>query len=531
MTRRMVLQGAGVGAIAAFLAACGVGSGGDDAAQDGGDGEEIDLLTVGFPASLTTLYPGKEGGVVNYYIAALIAEGLLAPDGSGKLQPALAEKVEQPTPDVYRFTIRKDAKFNDGSSVTVDDVLNSIEMARSETTAPGTSYAWGNVKSVEKDGDDTIVITLNEPDASFEWVPVAANALWVVPKAWAEANGDAIGTPQALLVGTGPYKVTKFVPDESIELERVDTWWGGSVPAKKVRIDFIPDESTRLLARQSGDIDIAISISLDQANAWESAPDTTVYYAPNRSYVGIDFFTPAAPFDDIHVRRAIAYACDRESFVKELLHGHGVVATALTTPEQLESVYDLEGAKKALAPVFDIPFDMEKAREELSQSSVPDGFTTKVGISNSAPQVSAMFQVLKQTVEPLGIIIEIEEMPVERWYGTIGSADWPLAYMDYTNTTGDPADMCKWFLSADGPSGGVSQEIEESMAAIGTEMDAGKRAELLIETQKKALEDIPYIPLWWGEAATAVANKYTIKEYGANTFSSPWTSRIVITES
>ena len=51
---------------------------------------------------------------------------------------------------------------------------------------------------------------------------------------------------------------------------------------------------------------------------------------------------------------------------------------------------------------------------------MPDGFTVKVGISNSAPQVSAAFQVLKQDVEPLGIIIEIEEMPVEQWYGTIG---------------------------------------------------------------------------------------------------------------
>ena len=216
---------------------------------------------------------------------------------------------------------------------------------------------------------------------------------------------------------------------------------------------------------------MAINVSLDQAQAWEDTENTSVYFAPNRSYVGIDFYVKAPPFDDIHVRRAIAYACDRQAYVDQLLDGHGEAATALTTPEQMEGVYGPEGAREALAVVLDLPYDLEAAKAELAQSKVPDGFTTKVGISNSAPQVSAAFQVLKQAVEPLGIIIEIDEMPVEQWYDTIGSKDWGLAYMDYTSTTGDPAEMSTWFLGPYGPAGYTNDEVTALMDQVMKETD------------------------------------------------------------
>lgn len=531
LSRRRLLQGTGITALAALVGAC---SSSDSTDGSGGSGsassEEIELLAVGFPSSMTNLYPGKEAGIVNYYVAALIGEGLVAPDGVGVLQPALAESFEQTSPTTYVYTLRDGAQFIDGKPVTVEDVIYSIDMARDSKRSPNTSWAWGGTKSVEKTGDNEVTITLKSPNVAFEWTPCAANALWVTSQEFVESNDGDIGTPSSLFYGTGPYKVTKFVPDSTVELERVDTWWGGPVPVKTVRIDFIPEEATRLLARQSGDIDMAINISLDQAQAWEDTEETSVYIAPNRSYVGIDFYTPTAPFDDIHVRRAIAHACDRPAYVSQLLDGNGEVATALTTPEQIEGVFGAEGAREALATVYDIPFDLEAAAAELALSKVPNGFTTKVGISNSAPQVSAAFQVLKQAVEPLGIIIEIEEMPVEQWYGTIGSDKWPLAYMDYTSTTGDPAEMSSWFLSSSGPAGYTNDEVTDLMDQVAAESDPEVRADLLIEAQRIALEDIPYIPLWWGVAATALTDEYTIEDFGSYTFVSPWTPRILTNE-
>ena len=464
---------------------------------------------------------------MNFYVASLVAEGLVAPDGVGVLQPALAQTAKQTSPTTYVYTLREGATFQDGTPMTIDDVLFSIDLARDQEKSPGSSWAWSNLKSVKKSADGEVVLTLTDPNVAFEWTPCAANALWITSEAYVKAHNGEIGTPSALLMGTGPYKVTKFEPDSVVELERVDTWWGGSVPAKTVRISFIPEEATRLLARQSGDIDLAINISLDQAQAWEDTDSTSVYMAPNRSYTGIDFHTPTAPFDDIHVRKAIAYACNRQAYVDKLLKGHGEVATALTTPEQIEGVFGAEGAREALSVVYDIPYDLEAAKAELAQSKVPNGFTATVGVSNSAPQVSSAFQVLKQDLEPLGIILEIKEMPVEQWYDTIGSSDWPLAYMDYTSTTGDPAEMSSWFLGEGNPAGYSNPQVSALMTQVNEETDPKKRAELLIQAQKLALEDIPYIPLWWGVAASALADEYEFEDFGSYTFVSPWTPRIL----
>ena len=546
ISRRLVLQGAGAGALMALLAACGSddetsttsggtdGTGGSTDTTTGGGGasaQEIDVLTVAFPSSVSNIYPGQEAGNFNYYIAALVGEALVAPDSTGKLVGALAESWTHPDPLTYVYTIRSGVTFSDGSALTVDDIIYSVGVAKDETLSPNTSYYWANVDTAEQTGDNEVTITLLSPDVAFEWGPCAANAMWVTAQRFVDAAGGEIGTPAALFTGTGPYKVTSFEPDKGVELERIDTYWGGKAPVKTVKIEFIPEETTRILAREAGDIDMAVSISLDQEQQWADTEATDVLFAPDKSYVGIDFNTAVEPFDDIHVRKAIALACDRATYVEKLLNGHGEVATALTVPEQIESVTgDAASARAKLAPIFDLPYDLEAAKAELAQSKVPDGFSVKVGVSSSAPQVSQFFQALAATVAEIGITIEVEEMPVEQWYDTIGSPDWGLAYMWYFNATGDPAELISWFLAEGNPASYTNEEVATLLQQQREEADPAKRVDLIVEAQKVAMADVPYVPLWWGEAATAINDKYTIEDFGPYTLLSPWTTRILTKE-
>ena len=532
ITRRVVLQGTSAAALTALLAACAPqrSSGDKPGTTPSGtfSAQEIDELVVAIPSTLSSLYPGSEAGNFNYYVAALIAEGLVAPDGTGKLVPALAESWEQTSPTTYVYTIRQDAKFSDGTAMTVDDVVYSINLARSDKASPNIAYYWANTKDVKATGDNEVTITLASPDVAFEWGPCAANALWITSQAYVEAHDGQLGTVDALFLGTGPYKVTKFEPDSTVELERVDTWWGGKPPVAKIRIDFISEENTRLLARRSGDIDMAMAISLDQAQQWEDTPDTAVQFAPDRSFVCIDFNTAVEPFDDIHVRRAIAMCADRQAYIDKLLGGHGEIATALTTPQQIEAAVGGEDAARAkLAEVIDLTYDLEGAKAELAQSKVPDGFSCKVGVSTSAPQISQAFQALAQITEQIGITIEVKEMPVEKWYGTIGSPDWGLAYMWYFNATGDPGELSSWFLAEGNPGSYTNPAVDDLMQQQREETDPAKRVDLIVKTQQTALADLPYYPLWWGEAATAINDTYTIDEFGSYTFLSPWAGRVL----
>ena len=104
-------------------------------------------------------------------------------------------------------------------------------------------------------------------------------------------------------------------------------------------------------------------------------------------------------------------------------------------------------------------------------------------VSNSAPQVSQMFQALAATVKDLGITIEVQEMPVEQWYDTIGSADWGLAYMWYFNATGDPAELIGWFLNDGNPASYTNADVATLMGQQKEESDPAKRVDLIIAAQ------------------------------------------------
>ncbi len=144
MTRRTVLRGAAAGSFLALVTGRSVGAAprpflatqGTTPAGTASAGTtaaapmvEIDTLRVGFPSSMTSLYPGKEAGIVNYYAASLVGEGLLAPDPAGNISPALASTWARTSPTTLVFTLRDNATFSDGVAVTPADVVYSIEMA------------------------------------------------------------------------------------------------------------------------------------------------------------------------------------------------------------------------------------------------------------------------------------------------------------------------------------------------------------------------------------------------------------------
>ena len=106
-------------------------------------------------------------------------------------------------------------------------------------------------------------------------------------------------------------------------------------------------------------------------------------------------------------------------------------------------------------------------------------------------------------------------------------ADWGLAYMWYFNATGDPAELISWFFGEGNPASYSNDQVAALMAQQKEETDPAARADLIAQAQQLALADLPYVPLWWGEAATAINDKYTIEDFGSYTLLSPWTPRIL----
>ncbi|ACZ32170.1 extracellular solute-binding protein family 5 [Xylanimonas cellulosilytica DSM 15894] len=509
---------AGLTALAvAALAACAPSSGATDA---GGAADAKDTLVVGLPGSLSSLDPAVEGGILNYYVAAITSEGLVRLGEDGSLQPAIAEDWTTTDATTFVFDIRQGVDFQDGTELTVDDVLYSIDRARDAVSSPSTAAYWPEVASVEQTGDWQVTITLAAPSASFLTTVSNAAALFITSRAYGEANPTA-GTAQAPGLGTGPYEPVEFAPDSHATFEATGTWWGGESAYKTVRFDFIPDENTRLLARKSGDIDIALNVPLDQVDTWQS-DDTNVVLAADNSYVGFQVNQTAKPFDDVHVRRAIAHAIDRDAIVSAVLQGHGEAAVGFPTPEALGGYVGAEEATSLLDGLPGLDFDLDAAKAELAQSSVPQGFSTEIVYPNTGPQLGQAALAIAENLNGLGIELTVTEVPIEQWFTTLEGPDRGLHFTWYFSTTGDPGEVIGWYLRPGNPYGWTNPEGEAALTAAATTPDPKERATQILQANALANEDVAAIPLWWGQAATAVAADLQFDDYTPFTLLGVW---------
>lgn len=481
-----------------LLAGCAAPSTGTDAATSG----SADTLTLALGDSITNLYPGIEAGGQNYTIAAASAEGLVSVDASGTVVPALATAWEQTSPTTYVFTIDAAAKFQDGTAVTIDDILASIAAARDPEVSPSI-VSWGNVDTVEKTGDDQITITLLSPDSSFLYAPSSSSGLFVYPAAYWTSAGDALGTAEALPVGSGPYQVTKFVPDSTITLEKSEYWDGEAGAYDTLSVDIIPEANTRLLALQSGDVQLSLSVPTQQVQDWDADDKVDVTTIEDRSYVGLNFNLAIAPFDDQNVRDAVAYAFDRESVVAQVLGGNGEVATNLISPPQLASVWDADAARTTLAKAPQYAFDLDAARTALAASSVPDGFTFELVYPDSYAELQQSAELLKQSLAEIGVTVNTRSVTTTEWFGTMGDTEHGAGFMLYTPTTADPAEMISWFLGEANPASFTDPAATAALATAREAADAEGQLTALLDASSIQAEANAYAPLWWGQRSFA----------------------------
>ncbi|WP_417563329.1 ABC transporter substrate-binding protein [Microbacterium sp.] len=485
-------------------------------------GAEVDQVTVALPGSLSNLYPGVEDGILNYNVISTVQEGLVGRDASGKMVGALATSWTTPDATTYVFELRKDAKFQNGDPVTAEDVAFSIKEAADATASPGTYYYLQNMASVAVTGPEEVTVKTKHADAGFLVNMSIAGAIAVTQKKFWEAAKGKVGTSQTLIMGTGPYKVTEFVPDSHVTLERVDTWWGGVPKVKKIVFEFIPDQNTRLAAVQKGNVDIALNVPITQLKQWQSIPDSRIEAVNDLSYVGMIFDQKVKPFDDVNVRKAISYSIDRNAIVQNLLRGLGQPATAIMTPQSLEPTYSAEAAQKLLATLPQYDFDMTKAKAALQASSVPNGFTVELTYPNTGPQIGLAAQAIAESLKTIGITVKVSEVPIEQWLATIGDGKHGLGFMWYFSTTGDPSEINSYLVGPDNPNNFTDPAAEQIINTSSAQTDPKTRIDDLMQLEKLSADNAVNAPMWWGQSVTYFSNKIGIDAYSPYTFVSMW---------
>ncbi|WP_162641464.1 ABC transporter substrate-binding protein [Streptosporangium sp. 'caverna'] len=485
ISRRRLLQlsALGVGAFSAapLLAACGAdatstqsSSASGGAAKKGGDlviVRDHDAVNM----DKTTVFSNGSIWTYNQMYEPLVA---MTDDGQG-VKPWLAESYEMSADNLScTLKLRKDVKFHNGQPMTSADVKFSID--ESSKTKGGWEFINSAIKEITTPDDYTVVVTTKYP-----WAPLLADLSCpnngIIPKDYAGKTKDEF---YAAPIATGPFMWGTWQKGSSLTLKKNPSYWQAGKPyLDSVTWKVVADSNARAIQLQGGQAHINEAPPFSSLTQLKSTPNLKVDLFPSTRTDYIMMNNTKKPYDDIHVRRAISYAIDREALVKSVLFGNGTVANSFMMPS---------------APYYDkdspgLTYDMAKAKAELAQSSVPQGFkTTWLAMSGDAVDAS-IAQILQASLKELGITMDIQNVDPSAQHDLTGKLQYEIAHSYWTMDLADPDELAQFAL--DPTTGGHSfntgfddKAIIELVHKAQQEFDKTKRQELYSELQVKAAE-------------------------------------------
>ncbi len=484
MKKKLALLLAMLLLVSVFAIGCNNGSQDDvndgEANQDGGQdsGEKRDDVIIYCEGVWSTLDPHGSGSTsyVNMYLANQLYEALTYVTDEGEVTPVLAKEWSVSEDGlVYTFTLNEGVKFHNGEEMKASDVEYSYNRAMGFADLE-TYYA--PIEKVEATGDYTVDITLKYAFAPF--ASYAANIPIVSEKYCSENNDSLLETE----CGTGPYQLVDFDMNTECNMTRFDDYWKGPASIKDVKFKVITEGTTAVVAFESGEIDfmycynVSAYAPLEESGKYNTELTSTLHTAL------ILLNNKVAPLDNVHVRRALAYATDRETMIEIAYEG-------LAAPTYLLANTSCFGVTEENF-VNPYPYDLEKAKEELAEAGYPDGLDlgTMTVIGGSYHEKYA--QVFQQSLSQIGVTIELQAS--ETAVADASAHDYTICTMGlgfmsdfaYNSAHYTPDNMSNYDNSE------VTALFEEAAA----EQDSDRRLELYDQAIKIIQEDCPNIPIF-----------------------------------
>jgi peptide/nickel transport system substrate-binding protein len=312
----------------------------------------------------------------------------------GDFEPWLAESWEE-SADGLSLTLhmREGIMFHNGREMTADDVVWSVDHARSTEFGHHLSDRFVRATGAEKIDDRTVQINYSEPGPKLDGIAT----MLMFPQ-------EALDTIETVPVGTGPFKFVEWVPGDRLVAEKFEDYWQEGLPyLDQVVIKPIPDEQSRMLNLLAGGIDALRGVPLADKALLEQADGISVTTSPP----GFFFYAfimniNEPPFDNPLVRQAMNYAVDREKIAQTAFHGAEI--PVLEPYPETSWAYSPE-----LADYY--TFDLEKAKALLVEAGYPDGFQTSMLIRGPSGPYLDQAQVYQQDLAQIGV--EMELLPTE----------------------------------------------------------------------------------------------------------------------
>ena len=454
-----------------------------------------------------------------------IYEPLVRRDKDLKLEPALATSWQVVSPTVWRFNLRKDVTFHDGTPFTADDVLATFERSRSPGADAKTKVQ--SVAEIKKIDDHTIDVVTNKP------TPILLSEFsdwFMTSKAWCEKNdaklvadvrkgAENYATRNAN--GTGPFKLISREPDVRTVLEANPKWWDKATH-NVTRATFMPisNSATRMAALLSGEIDFAQPVPTQDIKRLSTDPNIKVVQSTEARVIFLGFdqkrdellygsVKDKNPFKDVRVRKAFNQAVDVNAIVSKIMDGAAAARGSLIVKQMKGFAADLDQRP---------PFDAAAAKKLLAEAGYPDGFSVTLDCPNDRyVNDEAVCVAVAGMLGRIGIKANVAAISKTKYFTKTLSRDTSFFMLGWGANTVDAHNPLAIVLGTPTPEGNgqwnmgaySNPKLDELTTQIRDELDESKRNALIHKAYKMVIDDFAIIPLF--EPALVWATRKNVK--------------------
>jgi len=484
-TRSRILS-AGVVALAIAAAGCSgsatpSGIGGSSSPSTGATGS---TLVIANAVKVDTLDPEANSVNESIWLDQNLYSRLLQPNSTGTgLLPDLASSwTISPNGLTYTFHLRPDAKFSNGTPVTANDVIYSID--RSRAFAGGWGFLLTAVKTITAPDQHTVVITLSQPHAPL-LADLAMYAYSIVPESLVKAQGSSFFQHP---VGSGPFMVTSYSPDSEVDLARNPYFYGTKPKISKVRVLIVPDDNTRVLMLESKKVDVIENPPGNLVSQIDSTPGLSVQLYPSTRVDFIQLDEHFAPFKNLLVRQALNYAINRKAIVQLAYQGHATAGASFMP-------YKMKFFDSSIQPY---PYDPAKAKQLLAKAGYPHGFNTfLITVSGDvAGQAEAI--VVKSELAAVGINVSIQSYELLTAYDKEDGGHSEMGERYWTNDIIDPDEVATFGADCQGGAYAFNSywcdnQVNNLVTQARGELNDSTRQQMYDQIQQAVYQQSPFI--------------------------------------
>ncbi len=424
------------------------------------------VLTIGRREGSSTFDPIKTAQNIDFWVFSNVYDVLVRVDKTGtKLEPGLAESwTISDDGTVYTFTMR-DAKFSDGSPITSEDAAYSLTRIR-DNEGSLWSDSYKVIKDIETPDPKTLVVKLAGPSAPF-LASLAMPGTSIISKKGMEEMGEEAYAEKP--IASGAFTVDEWLRGDRVILKKNPNFW----QADRVSLDgvewiSIPDDNTRILKVQAGELDAAIFVPFSRIAELKQDPDLQVHLDPSTREDHLLINHEHGALAKKEVRQALDYAIDKQAIVDAVTFGIGEVAYS----------YIPKGALYHYADNLKRPYDPEKAKAMLADAGASD--LTLDYLVNAGDEVDEQIAILlQQQLKKAGVTVNLRKMDPSQTWDMLVAGEYDVSVMYWTNDVLDPDQKTTFVLGHDTNMNYMTryknEKVKKLVAAARVEMDPKKR--------------------------------------------------------